>query len=340
LTLADHPTEFLLYVAEDGQTRIDVRVQDENVWLSQLQLAELFQTTKQNISLHIKNLLKEGELDAGATVKEYLTVQTEGLRPVRRGVAHYNLDMIIAVGFRVRSLRGTQFRQWANAKLGEYIIKGFAMDDERLSQSRHDYFDELVRRVRRIRVSERRYYQKITDIFATSMDYDPKADITKNFFATVQNKFHFAIHGMTAPEVIKARADATQPLMGMTSFKGTSAQATDVTSALNYLSETELRALEDIADQYGIFAENQALRRIPMNMADWITKLHGFLKLNDRDILQGAGKVSRKDADTKALAEFEKYRVEQDRVYISDFDRSTKAMLEARPKMKGGPKAR
>ena len=336
--MADHPTEFLLYIAEDGQTRIDVRVQDENVWLNQLQLAELFQTTKQNISLHIRNVFKDGELDEAATVKEYLTVQTEGRRAVSRGVAHYNLDMIIAVGFRVRSTRGTQFRQWANARLGEYIIKGFAMDDERLSQSRHDYFDELVRRVRRIRVSERRYYQKITDIFATSMDYDAKSELTKNFFATVQNKFHFAIHGMTAPEVIKARADATQPLMGMTSFKGVVPTAHDATSALNYLSETELRALEDIADQYGIFAENQALRRIPMNMADWITKLHGFLTLNDRDILQGAGKVSRKDADTKALAEFEKYRVEQDRTYISDFDRSTKKLLGDKSKPKGKAK--
>jgi hypothetical protein len=335
--MAENPTEFLLYVAEDGQTRIDVRVQDENVWLNQLQLADLFQTTKQNISLHIKNLLKEGELDADATVKDYLTVQTEGSRAVTRAVAHYNLDMIIAVGFRVRSLRGTQFRQWANARLGEYIVKGFAMDDERLSQSRHDYFDELVRRVRRIRVSERRYYQKITDIFATSMDYDPKVEITKTFFSTVQNKFHYAIHGMTAPEVITARADASRPLMGMTSFKGISPQASDATSALNYLSETELRALEDIADQYGIFAENQALRRIPMNMADWITKLHGFLTLNDRDILRGAGKVSRKDADTKALAEFEKYRIEQDRTYISDFDRSAKKLLGDKPTRKAKP---
>ena len=325
--MAELPTEFLLYVAEDGKTRIDVRVRDENVWLNQIQLAELFQTTKQNISLHIKNLLTEGELGAASTVKDYLTVQTEGRRPVTRDVAHYNLEMIIAIGFRVRSTRGTQFRQWANARLAEYTIKGFAMDDERLSQSRHDYFDELVRRVRRIRVSERRYYQKITDIFATSMDYDPKAEITKTFFATVQNKFHFAIHGMTAPEIIKARADATKPLMGMTSFKGVVPTPTDATSALNYLSETELRALEDIADQYGIFAENQALRRIPMNMADWITKLQGFLTLNDRDILQGLGKVSRKDADTKALAEFEKYRIEQDRAFISDFDRSTKKLL-------------
>ena len=336
--MADHPTEFLLYQAPDGQTRVDVRVEDENVWLTLMQMAELFQRDKSVISRHIANIYTEGELDAAATVARYATVQTEGTRQIQREIEHYNLDMIIAVGFRVRSTRGTQFRQWANARLGEYIIKGFAMDDERLSQSRHDYFDELVRRVRRIRVSERRYYQKITDIFATSMDYDSKAEITKNFFATVQNKFHFAIHGMTAPEVIKARANATQPLMGMTSFKGTLPQATDATSALNYLSETELRALEDIADQYGIFAENQALRRIPMNMADWIAKLHGFLTLNDRDIMQGAGKVSRKDADTMALAEFDKYRIEQDRTYISDFDRSTKKLLGDKSKTKGKAK--
>lgn len=334
--MSDQPTEFLLYVAEDGRTRIDVRVQGENVWLNQLQLASLFETTKQNISLHIKNVFNEGELDPAATVKEYLTVQTEGRRTVSRAVAHYNLDMIIAIGFRVRSARGTQFRQWANARLGEYIVKGFAMDDERLSQSRHDYFDELVRRVRRIRVSERRFYQKITDIFATSIDYDPKADITKTFFATVQNKFHYAIHGMTAPEVIKARADASQPLMGMTSFKGVVPTATDVTSALNYLDEGELTAMERIVSQYLDFAEGQAERRIPMKMADWIAKLHGFLTLNDRDILQGAGKVSRKDADAKALAEFEKYRIEQDRTYLSDFDRETKKLLGAKPKTKKG----
>jgi hypothetical protein len=333
--MADNSTEFLLYVAEDGQTRIDVRVQDEAVWLTQLQLSNLFDKDVRTVSEHIRNIYGEGELEE-ATLRKFRIVQSEGGRTVTREVAHYNLDTIIAVGFRVRSTRGTQFRQWANARLSEYIIKGFTLDDERLSQSRHDYFDELVRRVRRIRVSERRYYQKITDIFATSMDYDSNADITKTFFATVQNKFHFAIHGMTAPEVISARADARQPLMGMTSFKGIAPTANDATSAMNYLSETELRALEDIADQYGIFAENQALRRIPMNMADWISKLHGFLTLNDRDILQGAGKVSRKDADIKALAEFEKFRVEQDRAYISDFDRSTKKLLSDKPEKKGG----
>jgi hypothetical protein len=219
--------------------------------------------------------------------------------------------------------------------LKEYIIKGFVMDDERLKQARHDYFDEMVRRVRRIRVSERRFYQKITDIFALSIDYDSNSQTTRDFFATVQNKFHYAIHGMTAPEVIRKRADASQPLMGMSSFKGVKPRVEDVTSALNYLDEDELLAMERIVQQYLDFAEGQAERRIPMKMADWITKLHGFLTLNDRDILQGAGKVTRKDADAKALAEFEKYRIEQDRTAISDFDRSTKKLLGDKPKKKG-----
>lgn len=329
--MADQSTEFLLYVAEDGQTRIDVRLRDENVWLNQLQLANLFDKDVRTISEHIKNIYAEGELEEGATLRKFRIVQTEGARAVTREVAHYNLDMIIAVGFRVRSTRGTQFRQWANARLAEYIVKGFAMDDERLSDARHDYFDELVRRVRRIRVSERRFYQKITDIFATSEDYDPKSPLTKTFFATVQNKFHYAIHGMTATEMIDARADASQPLMGMTSFKGIAPSAADATSAMNYLDEGELLAMERIVSQYLDFAEGQAERRIPMTMANWITKLHGFLTLNDRDILQGVGKVSRKDADTKALAEFEAYRIKQDRALISDFDRSTKKLL-AKPK--------
>lgn len=205
------------------------------------------------------------------------------------------------------------------------------MDDERLRQARHDYFDELVRRVRAIRVSERRFYQKITDIFALSIDYEANSPLTKEFFATVQNKFHFAIHGMTAPEVIAQRVDSTKPLMGMTSFKGARPRADDTTSAMNYLTESELVSLERIVSQYLDFAEGQAERRIPMKMADWTSKLHGFLVLNDRAILQGAGKVSRKDADAKALAEFERYRIEQDRAYVSDFDRSTKALIGAKP---------
>lgn len=233
--MAEFPTEFLLYQAEDGRTRIDVRVQGENVWLSLMQLAELFQRDKSVISRHISNIYREGELSEAATVARYATVQTEGSRQIQREIEHYNLEMIIAIGFRVRSMRGTQFRQWANARLADYIVKGFAMDDERLSQSQHDYFDELVRRVRRIRVSERRFYQKITDIYATSIDYQANGTATREFFATIQNKFHFAIHGMTAPEVITSRADAAKPLMGMTSFKGDHARAEDATSALNYL---------------------------------------------------------------------------------------------------------
>ena len=319
--------EILLYTGEDGRARIDVRLIDETVWLTQAQLAELFDKDVRTVNEHIGNIYQEAECDRDATIRKFRIVRMEGAREVSREIEHYNLEMIIAVGFRVRSMRGTLFRQWANARLAEYIIKGFAMDDERLSQSRHDYFDELVRRVRRIRVSERRFYQKITDIFATSIDYDPKAEITKTFFATVQNKFHYAIHGMTAPEVINTRADAAQPLMGMTSFKGVAPTATDATSALNYLDEGELSAMERIVQQYLDFAEGQAERRIPMNMADWITKLHGFLILNDRDILRGLGKVTRKDADAKALAKFEKYRIEQDRAFISDFDRSTKKLL-------------
>ena len=325
-------SEILLYTSEDGETRIDVRLVDETVWLSLTQMADLFQRDKSVISRHISNVYEEGELERGATVANYATVQAEGSRQIQRDIEFYNLDVIISVGYRVKSPRGVQFRRWATQRLREYIVKGFVMDDERLRQARRDYFDELVRRVRSIRVSERRFYQKITDIFALSVDYDPNSQLTKEFFATVQNKFHYAIHGMTAPEVIASRADSSKPLMGMTSYKGARPRPEDATSALNYLTEAELRPMELIVSQYLDFAESQAERRIPMKMAAWIEKLHGFLTLNDRAILQGLGKVSRKDADAKALAEFEKYRVEQDRALISDFDRSTKALLNTNPK--------
>ena len=328
------PSEILLYQSADGETRIDVRLVDETVWLSLSQMADLFQRDKSVISRHISNVYEDGELDKASTVAEFATVQAEGGRRIQRAIEHYNLDVIISVGYRVKSARGVQFRKWATAKLREYIIKGFVMDDERLKQARHDYFDELVRRVRAIRVSERRFYQKITDIYATSIDYQPNSPATKEFFATVQNKFHYAIHGMTAPEVISRRADGTKQLMGMTSFKGDRPRAEDATSAMNYLTEAELVSLERIVSQYLDFAEGQAERRIPMKMADWIVKLHGFLSLNDRPILQGAGTVSRKDADAKAFTEFEKFRVEQDRAYVSDFDRSTKALLDGKPKGK------
>jgi hypothetical protein len=321
------PSEILLYQAPNGETRIDVRLFDETVWLTQAQMADLFDKDVRTINEHIANIYEEAELEEGATIRKFRMVRTEGTREVSREIAHYNLDVIISVGYRVKSQRGVQFRRWATQRLKEYIIKGFVMDDERLSLARHDYFDELVRRVRAIRVSERRFYQKITDIYATSIDYEANGSETRDFFATIQNKFHFAIHGMTAPEVIKSRADASKPLMGMTSFKGDRPRAEDTTSALNYLSETEILSLERIVSQYLDFAEGQAERRRPMRMADWITKLHGFLTLNDSDILQGAGKVSRKDADAKALAEFEAYRIEQDRTLTSDFDLSTKGLL-------------
>jgi hypothetical protein len=335
--MAGAASEILLYQSEDGETRIDVRLVDETVWLSLTQIAELFQRDKSVVSRHIANVFAEGELEERGTVADFATVQSEGRRRISRSITHYNLDMIISVGYRVKSHRGVQFRRWATARLKDYIIKGFVMDDERLKQARHDYFDELVRRVRSIRVSERRFYQKITDIFALSIDYDPASMTTKEFFATVQNKFHFAIHGMTAPEVITARADAGRPMMGMTSFKGVRPRADDATTALNYLSEDELLSMERIVSQYLDFAEEQASRRIPMRMADWITKLHGFLTLNDRAILQGLGKVTRKDADTKALAEFERYRIEQDRALVTDFDKSTKGLIAAKPKRDSKP---
>jgi hypothetical protein len=335
--MAGSPSEILLYQSEDGETRVDVRLVDETVWLSLTQIAELFQRDKSVISRHIANVYAEGELEERGTVADFATVQSEGGRRISRNIAHYNLDVIISVGYRVKSHRGVQFRRWATARLKDYIVKGFVMDDERLKQARHDYFDELVRRVRAIRVSERRFYQKITDIFALSIDYDPASMTTKEFFATVQNKFHFAIHGMTAPEVITARADAGKPMMGMTSFKGVRPRADDATTALNYLSEDELLSMERIVSQYLDFAEEQAARRIPMKMADWITKLHGFLTLNDRAVLKGLGRVTRKDADNKALAEFERYRIEQDRALVSDFDKSTKGLLGAKPKKREQP---
>lgn len=231
---------FLMYQTGDGKTRIDVRLEDETVWMTQKAMAKLYQTTPQNITLHLKNIYGEGELDEKATCKEYLQVQKEGQREVKRKIKHYNLEMILAVGYRVRSHRGTQFRQWATERLKEYLVKGFTMDDERLKEMRNlgdDYFDELLERIRDIRASEKRFYQKITDIYATAVDYEPNADITRRFFATVQNKLHFAIHGHTAPELIQKRADASKENMGLTSWKGDRIRKSDVTVAKNYLTE-------------------------------------------------------------------------------------------------------
>jgi hypothetical protein len=323
--------DFLIYRSEDGRTKIDVMLEGETLWLSQKQLAELFGKAKGTISEHIKHIFEDGELDESSVVRFFRTTASDGKQ---YEVAHYNLDMVLSIGYRVRSQVGVRFRQWASDKLKEYIIKGFALDDERLKSpgKGRDYFDELTKRLQDIRTSERRFYQKITDIYATSIDYDPNHPLTQEFFAIVQNKVHYAIHGHTAAELIHKRADSRQPHMGLTSWEGARIRKSDVGVAKNYLSEEELRALNNLAEQYLIFAEGQSTRRIAMTMRDWITKLEGFLTLNDREILQDAGRVSAQIAKSHAEQEFAKFRVIDDKRYESDFDRMVKQI--PRPKGK------
>ena len=324
--MKNETNQFLIYRSEDGRTRIDVMLEAETLWLSQKQLGELFGKAKGTISEHIKHIFEDGELEKEATVRFYRTVQMEGEREVVREVEHYNLDMVLALGYRVRSQAGVRFRQWASDKLKEFIIKGFVLDDVRLNNpdKRHDYFDELTKRLQDIRTSERRFYQKITDIYATSVDYDPNHPLTQDFFATVQNKVHYAIHGLTAAELIQSRADSSRPNMGLTSWEGGRIRKSDALIAKNYLNEEELRALNNLAEQYLIFAEGQATRRVAMKMQEWITKLEGFLTLNDRDILHDAGKVSAQVAKAHAEQEFARFRVIDDHKYESDFDRLVK----------------
>lgn len=329
--------QFLVYKAEDGKLKIDVRFEGETVWLTQLQMAELFQSTKQNISLHTQNIFDEQELERAATVKESLTVQQEGARSVRRRVELYNLDVIISVGYRVKSAVATRFRMWATQRLREYIVKGFVLDDERLKNPDvpFDYFDELTRRIQDIRTSERRFYQKITDIYATSIDYDPTQEISIGFFKTVQNKVHWAITGQTAAEIVHARADASQPNLGLTNWRGAAIRKSDVSIAKNYLTEPEMAALNNLIEQYLVFAEGQAMRRVPMHMAEWITKLDGFLSLNERDILTHVGRISHDVAQSKAELEYDRYKAltaDRPRTVDTDFEQATKALPKARPK--------
>ena len=329
--------QFLLYEAEDGRIKIDVRLDEETLWLPQTQLAELFQTTQQNISLHIQHIYEEGELLPEATHKKYLLVRVEGGREVKRLVDHYNLDLIISVGYRVKSHVATRFRIWATQRLKEYIVKGFTLDDERLKnpQQPFDYFEELTRRIQDIRTSERRFYQKITDIYATSIDYDPTLEISLTFFKTVQNKMHWAITGQTAAEIIHARADADKPHMGLTTWRGAKVRKQDVAIAKNYLAEDELRALNNLTEQYLIFAEGQAMRRIAMHMRDWIQKLDAFLNINDRDILTHAGKISHEMAQQRAESEYDLYhqrRIEEQVRVSSDFDQLTRQLTDDRKK--------
>jgi hypothetical protein len=302
--------QFLVYQAEDGKLKIDVRFQGETVWLSLNQLAELFQRDKSVISRHIKNVFDEGELRPEGTVAKSATVQTEGGKQVTREIEFFNLDVIISVGYRVKSAVATRFRIWATQRLREYIVKGFVLDDERLKNPDQpfDYFEELTRRIQDIRTSERRFYQKITDIYATSIDYDPTQEISIGFFKTVQNKVHWAITGQTAAEIIHNRAKASEPNMGLTNWRGAVVRKQDVGVAKNYLSEPELAALNNLVEQYLVFAEGQAMRRVPMHMADWVTKLDGFLQLNDRDILTHAGRISHDMAQAKAALEYDKFK--------------------------------
>jgi hypothetical protein len=318
-------SQILIYQSEDGQTKLDVRLEDRTVWLSQKQLTELFGKAKGTISEHIKHIFEDKELEEGSVVRFFRTTAADGKR---YEVAYYNLDMVLALGFRVRSAAGVRFRQWAADKLKEYIVKGFVLDDERLKNPRvgNDYFDELLRRIQDIRTSERRFYQKITDIYATSIDYDKDHPLTQDFFATVQNKVHYAIHGQTAAEVVLARADHRKPNMGLTNWEGARIRKADIAIAKNYLQEDELRALNNLVEQYLIFAEGQAERRIPMTMRDWIEKLEGFLTLNDREILRDAGRVSAEMASAHAEREFVEFRKTEDRMLESDFDRAVKRL--------------
>jgi len=306
-------SDILIYQTGDGGTKIEVRLEDETVWLTQKSMAELFQTTPQNITLHLRNVFSEGELEEVSTCKDFLQVQTEGNRQVQRTQKFYNLDAIISVGYRIKSHVATRFRQWASQRLREYIVKGFVLDDERLKNPDQpfDYFDELLRRIQDIRTSERRFYQKITDIYATSIDYDPTNEISISFFKTVQNKLHWAITAKTAAEIIYERADASKPHMGLTSWRGEKVRKGDVTIAKNYLNEDELRALNNIVEQYLIFAEGQAMRRKPMHMQEWIDKLNAFLQLNERNILEHTGRISHEMARELAESEYDKFNVER-----------------------------
>ena len=326
-------SQIIIYQSEDGKTRLEVRLENETVWLTQKLMAELFQTTKQNISLHLQNIFEEGELTEDSVVKKFLTTARDGKK---YKTLFYNLDAIISVGYRIKSHVATKFRQWATQRIREYIVKGFVLDDERLKNPDlpFDYFDELLRRIQDIRTSEKRFYKKITDIYATSVDYDPTLEMSINFFKTVQNKMHWAITGKTAAEIIAQRANSAKPNMGLTNWRGSKVRKEDVNIAKNYLNEKELRALNNLVEQYLVFAEGQAIRRIPMYMKDWIEKLHGFLSLNDRDILTNAGKISHELATAKAEAEykkFEKKRIQQTDAVEDEFEKAVKKL----PKSKG-----
>ena len=344
---APPPSSFILYQTEDGRTRIQCRFENKTLWLTQKLIADLFQIGVNTVNHHLKELYAEGELAEAATIRSYRIVQIEGSREISREIEHYNLDAVLAIGYRVRSHRGTQFRQWATARLSEYLVKGFTIDDERLKnppgQGALDYFDDLLERIRDIRSSERRFYQKVLDIYATSVDYSPNTPMSQQFFATIQNKIHWATHGHTAAEVIHQRADATQNHMGLkTTRPGGIVRKDDVGIAKNYLDEEELHALNRIVTAYLEFAELQALNRKPMTMQAWIVKLDEFLKLSGRELLKHAGAISSGEAKAKAELEYARYRALQDsqpRRVDDDLDRAAENLKKLpKPKKPRKPK--
>ncbi len=318
----------ILYQDDNEITRVSVRFADEDVWLTQNQLAEIYDTTQENISMHISNIYADKELEEERTYKKFLLVRQEGNRQVQRSIVHYNLDMIIALGYRVQSQVATRFRRWATLRLHEYIQKGFAMDDERLKQGGNRYFRELLQRIRDIRSSERNFYQQVTDIYATATDYDPRSETTKMFFATVQNKLHYAVHENTAAEVIYHRVDNEKPFVGMTNFKGNYVTKDDVKIAKNYLTELELQRLNLLVSGFLDFAEFQALEMTPMTMNDWVEALDNQIIAHKRNVLIGKGSVSHKEAIEKAEKEFEIYRKREMQLLESDFDREIKKLKD------------
>ena len=341
ITLRSSAAEYLTFVSAIGDQpeSVELRYQDENIWLTQRLMAELYGVDVRTISEHIQKIYADYELEEEATIRNFRIVQTEGTRQVSREVKHYSLQMIIAVGFKVNNERAVQFRKWANAVVKDYTIQGWVMDSERLKKGgsilMKDYFEKQLEKVREIRLSERRFYQKVTDIYATSIDYDPTAAATQRFFAAVQNKLHYAVHQHTAAELIYERADAAKEHMGLTTWEGApegKIHRYDVVVAKNYLSHDELQVLARIVNAYLDFAEMQAMRQIPMTMADWETRLNGFLTLWDRDVLQDAGRITAELAKAKAETEFEKYRIVQDRLYQSDFDHFMQLELEVEDK--------
>ncbi len=326
--LANSNQAFLIYQDDNGITQVNVRFEGEDVWLPVELIMQLFDASQQDVSYHIGQIYAEGELDKERTHKKFLLVRQEGNRSVNRQISHYNLDMIIAVGYRVKSQVATRFRQWATAHLHEFIQKGFTLDDNRLKGNRSRYFRELLQRIRDIRSSKRNLYQQVTDIFITSIDYDPNANLTRQFFASVQNKLHYAAHHHTAAEVIYERVDANKPMVGMTNFKGSYITKDDVQVAKNYLTEQELTYLNLLVSQYLDFAEIQALQQVPMRMQEWIEKLDELMKLSGRQLLVGKGTISHEEAKQKAVSEFEKYRKMEMLQYESDYDRAIKELIQ------------